>query len=150
LRSKEIIMSVTIEWGGFDLQSSMDCTVFDSGAAPQSVMDANVPFRVRLNWTVPAVLAPYLGGSFRLRLFAESIGPGPEQQIGQAVVAVAPGSTSYTTDIVVPANALPGEGAGSPPVSGLYKIVAVVQHINGVATEGSGYSDGPMVQLRQP
>jgi hypothetical protein len=139
-----------IEWGGFNLQSSMSCSIFDNTAAPSTILDANVPFTVRLQWTVPAVLAPYLGGSFRLRLFAESIGPGPEQQILQQVVAVNPGATTYSLDVTVPANTLPGEGAGVPPVSGLYKIVAALQHVNGGATEGSGYSEAPMLQLRQP
>ncbi len=143
-------MTTTIEWGGVNMQSNMDCTVFDNTAAPSTVLDANLPFNVKLDWTVPALLAPFLGGSFRLRLFVESIGPGPEQQIQQTIVAVSPGATNYTATVTVPGNTLPGEGGGAPPVSGLYKIVAVVQHLNGVATEGCGYHDGTTVQLRQP
>lgn len=139
-----------IEWGGINLQSSLGNTVLDNTNAPSSVLDANQPFQVTVNWTVPPVLAPFLGGSFRLRIYAESMGPGPEQQIGSKVVAVVPGQQVYSDSITVPGNALLGEGAGAPPVSGAYKIVTVLQHVNGVATEGSGFAENPLIQLRQP
>lgn len=142
---------MTIEWGGINLQSAMSNQVLDNTASPSTILDANVPFSVTVNWTVPAALAPFLGGSFRLRCYAESIGPGPEQQIGGTVnVPVVPGQQNYASSINVPGNTLPGEGAGVPPVSGLYKMVTVIQHINGGATEGSGFADQPVVQLRQP
>jgi hypothetical protein len=142
---------MTIEWGGIALQSDMTCQVLDNTPAPASVLDANQPFTVRLGWKVPPTLAPFLGGSFRLRAYVESFGPGPEQMIGQVNVPVVPGQQIYSNiDMIVPGNTLPGEGAGAPPVSGLYRIVTVLQHVNGVATEGSGYHDGALVQLRQP
>jgi hypothetical protein len=142
---------MTIEWGGINLQSTMSCQVFDNTPAPAGVLDANLPFTVRVGWSVPPTLAPFLGGSFRLRVYVESIGPGPEQIVGQQVVAVVPGQLDYqNVDLVVPGNTLPGEGAGAPPVSGLYRVVAVIQHLNGAATEGSGYHEGALIQLRQP
>ena len=142
---------MTIEWGGIGLQSNMTCSVLDNTTAPATVLDANLPFTVRMGWTVPAALAPFLGGSFRLRVYVESFGPGPEQMIGQVNVPVVPGQQNYNNiDMNVPGNSLPGEGAGAPPVSGLYRCVAVLQHLNGAATEGSGYHDGTLIQLRQP
>jgi hypothetical protein len=146
---------MTIEWGGINLQSNMTCQVLDNTPAPASVLDANEPFTVRMGWTVPAALAPFLGGSFRLRVYVESFGPGPERQVGQVNVPIVPGQQNYAgIDMIVPGNTLPGEGAPDPvtgqPVSGLYRCVAVLQHLNGGATEGSGYHDGTLIQLRQP
>lgn len=142
---------MSIEWGGLPFQSSMTNEVIDLGQVPHNVLDANEPFQVQVKWSVPAPLAPYLGGSFRLRAFAESIGPGPEQQIGATVVvAVVPGQVGYEATINVPGDTLPGEGAGAPAVSGVYKIVSVLQHLNGGATEGSGFAEGKRIQLRQP
>lgn len=146
---------MTIEWGGVNLQSDMTCQVLDNTSAPTTVLDANVAFDVRLDWTVPLPIKDFLGGSFRLRVYAESIGPGPEQMIGQMNVPVVPGQATYSNKVLtVPGNTLRGEGAPDPvsgePVSGLYRIVAVLQHVNGVATEGSGYHEGILVQLRQP
>ena len=147
---------MTIEWGGLNLQSQTTCQVIDSGDAPTTVLDANVPFRVRVNWTVPAGLAPFLGGQFRLRCFAESLGPGQEQQIGGTeLVPVVPGQTSYSRLMTVGANALLGEGAIDPssgqPVSGMYRVATVIQHLNGsLATEGSGFAADALIQMRQP
>jgi hypothetical protein len=121
------------------------------------VLDANLPFFVKVDFTVPAVLAQYLDGTFRIRAFAESIGNGPERQIGSdLIVPAASGQTNYPGNLInVPGNTLPGEGASDAdgrPVSGVYRIVTVLQYVNqfGVATEGSGFAEGPTIQLRQP
>jgi hypothetical protein len=140
-----------IEWGGINLQSNLSNTVIDNTAAPTTILDANVPFSVNIAWTVPPTLAPFLGGSFRLRTYAESMGPGQEQQIGATtVIPVVPGQLNYASANLVPGNTLQGEGVGTPPVSGTYRIVTVLQHLNGGATEGSGFAEGPLIQLRQP
>jgi hypothetical protein len=142
--------TMPIEWGGINLQSSLSNAVVDNTNAPSTVLDANNAFTVNISWSVPVTLAPFLGGQFRLRVYAESMGPGPEVQIGSKTVAVAPGQVNYADSIIVAANTLPGEGAGAPPVSGAYKIVTVLQHLNGGATEGSGFAENPLIQLRQP
>jgi hypothetical protein len=146
---------MTIEWGGLNLQSNTVCQVLDPGDAPTTVLDANVAFRVRVIWTVPPGLAPFLGGQFRLRCFAESVGPGQEQQIGGTeLVPVVPGQTNYSRDMTVGANALQGEGVNDPvtgqPVSGMYRIATVIQHLNGGPTMGSGFAADALIQMRQP
>jgi hypothetical protein len=146
---------MTIEWGGLNLQSTATSQVLDPGQLPSTVIAANVPFRVRLNWTVPPGLAPFLGGQFRLRAFAESVGPGPEIPIGQLVINVVPGQTAYNNqDINVPAFTLLGEGEIDPtsgqPVSGMYRIGTVLQHMNPGETQGCGFTDEALVQIRRP
>lgn len=146
---------MTIEWGGLNLQSNTVCQVLDPGDAPTTVLDSGVAFRVRVRWDVPAGLAPFLGGQFRLRCFAESVGPGQEQQIGGTeVVPVVPGQLVYVRDMNVGAGALQGEGeldaVTGRPVSGMYRIATVIQHVNGAPTTGSGFAADALVQFRTP
>ncbi len=146
---------MSIEWGGLNLQSNTTCQVIDPGQAPQTVLDSGVPFSVRVRWDIPAGLAPFLGGQFRLRCFAESVGPGQEVQVGATtLVAVVPGQINYTRDIPVGANALRGEGELDPvtaqPVSGMYRMATVIQHVNGVPTEGCGFAQEELIQMRTP
>lgn len=146
---------MTIEWGGLNLQSNTTCQVLDPGDAPTAVLDAGTPFRVRVNWTVPPALAPFLGGQFRLRCFAESVGPGQEEQIGGTeFVPVVPGQVNYVREMAIGAAALRGEGEVDPatgrPVSGMYRIATVIQHINGGPTTGSGFAADALVQMRTP
>lgn len=139
-----------IEWGVFPNESSMSMFVHDNTAAPSTVLDSGLPFAVHVSWVVPAPINSIIGGNFRVRVFAESMGPGPEQQIGPTrTVAAVPGQLNYNIHVDVPANELPGEGAGSPPVSGMYKLVAVLQHMNPGPNECSGFAEG-QIFLRTP
>lgn len=149
---------MAIEWGSTPYVSSITHFIHDNtGKAPTDVMQAGVPFAVHVTWEVPPQLVPYIGSSdsFRLRAFSESIGPGPEIQVGGTVlVAGVPGQTRYDQHIVVDPNTLPGEGQlfQGDAVSGCYKIVVVMQHLNGGApTTTSGCSDDqPIVMFKAP
>lgn len=146
---------MTIEWGGLNLQSNTTGLVLDPLDAPKTVLDSGVPFKVQVDWTVPPGLAPFLGGQFRLRCFAESVGPGQEVQIGGTILEpVVPGQLNYTRDIPVAAGALRGEGQLDPatgqPVSGMYRIATVIQHINGAPTQGCGFAEAELIQMRTP
>jgi hypothetical protein len=142
---------MSIEWGTFPNQSAMSMFVHDNTGAPSSVLDANQPFNVHVSWQVPANIAAIIGGNFRIRVFAESIGPGQEKQVGAtAVVAATPGQTSYDIHVLVNGGELQGEGAGAPAVSGMYKLVSVLQHLNPGPNTCSGHGEGPMIFLRTP
>jgi hypothetical protein len=96
-----------------------------------------------------------LTGSFQLRAFVESIGPGPEMQLGltQNVPAVL-NQMAYTQPIPIVANTLLGEGQdfNGVQVSGVYKIVAVLQHLNdeGDPTWISGFAEDNMKMFLSP
>ena len=144
---------MSIEWPVAPNSSAMSVQVLDNTAAPANILDAGLQTTVRINWTVPPPLNSTLGGSFRLRAYAESIGPGQEIQIGPTENRpVVPGQTNYAADILVPPNTLRGEGElfGGVPVSGVYKIIAVLQHLNGVATEVSGFAEATIRMFRTP
>lgn len=120
---------------------------------PSDILVASVPFHVNVKWDIPSPHNMTLGGSFQLRAYVESIGPGQEMQLGATqVVAVVPGQTSYAHAITIPGNTLLGEGQlfGGVPVSGVYKIVCVLQHLNPGPTFISGYAEESLRMFLQP
>jgi hypothetical protein len=139
---------MSIEWGAPLPASAMTFDILDNtGVPPREVLQSGVPFQVAVHWEVPAPVVPLINGtdSFRLRAYAESIGPGPEVQLGELVV---PGATMkftpYNATMTVTPNPLVGEGGifNGVPVSGVYNIVCVLQHLSaGVPTTISGTSD---------
>lgn len=147
---------MTIEWGGMPFISNASVEVLDPlGQLPTSVIAANQQFRLRVKWNVPNPLDDYLGGQFRLRAFAESMGPGPEVQLApDGFEPVVQFQESYEHDIVVNPGTLIGEGGIDPatgrPVSGTYRMLAVIQHLNPGPTRGSGFTDEKLVQIRLP
>lgn len=143
-----------IEWGGLNLQSNMTNQIIDNTSTPTNILDSDKAFRIEVSWDVPPGIAALLNAShqFRLRAYAESYGPGQEQQIGGTVTETAvTNKLNYNNvRIDVPASTLLGEGAGAPPVSGTYRIVTVLQLLNSGATEDSGFAEGPLIQMRTP
>ena len=142
-----------IEWPG-GVSSAMNVTVEDNTGNPISILEADAPFTVKITWTVPPGFAGLIAGSFRLRAYAESIGPGQEVKLGpDATEPVVLGQASYDADIAVTASTLLGEGqlSGGVPVSGIYKIVAVLQHLNGGSgSDVSGFAEAPIRLFRIP
>ena len=140
-----------IEWGVFKPASAMSVSVIDNSSAPTTVLDSGEPFTVEVKWEVPSPTSDIIGGDFRVRLFVESVGPGPEMQIGATeFVPAVPFQNNYDKTIIVAGGALPGEDV-FPSSSGVYKIVAVLQHRNGgSANEVSGFAESPLIQLRTP
>jgi hypothetical protein len=147
---------MTIEWPTGPTESDMTVEVPDNWpalpAGPAVILVKSVPFNVIIKWTVPLEHALILGGKFQLRAYVESLGPGQEMQLGpDTIVDVVPPQTAYTTTIAIPGDTLLGEGdlyyePGAPPppgvpVSGVYKIVAVLQHLNPGPTWVSGFAE---------
>jgi hypothetical protein len=94
-----------------------------------------------------------LGGSFDLKAYVESIGPGPEQQLGPTInVPVDPGRTDYDRTITITGGTLLGEGQdfNGVAVSGVYKIIAVLQHLNPGPTWVSGFAEDSIKMFLSP
>lgn len=125
---------------------SFDATVIDNNGAPSSVLEANQPFTVHAQWTISPLAALLLGGDWDVAAYVESIGPGPEQQVGPTVPVPLTGTTTYTADIVVPAGTLPDNPV--PPISGAYKLVTLLTHRNfGVVSDVAAIVEGPLVRI---
>ncbi len=121
-------------------------TVLDNNGAPSSVLEAADPFTIQCAWTISPLAALLLGGEWQLASYVESIGAGPEQQVGPTETVALDGSTSYSRDIVVPANTLPDDPA--PPASGAYKVVTLLTHRNfGHVTDVAAVVEGPILRI---
>jgi hypothetical protein len=149
-----------IEWPDGPETSDMTVQVPDNWpstpAGPASILVAGIATNAHIEWTVPIPHNLTLGGSFQLRAYVESIGPGPEMQLGaDVIVPVVPLATSYSADIPIPGGTLLGEGelypdASGVPVSGLYKIVAVLQHLNPGPTWVAGFAEETIKMFLSP
>ena len=124
---------------------TFDATVIDNNGAPSAVLEAGNQFTIRTSWTISALAALLLGGEWQVAAYVESIGPGPEQQIGPTVTVSLSGVTNYNADIVIPPNTLPDD---DPAISGTYKLVTLLTHRNfGSVTDVSGVVEGPILRI---
>ena len=127
-------------------EGDVNATVLDNDGAPSTVLEAGKQFTIRVNWTVSPLAARLLGGEWQLAAYVESIGPGPERQVGRTVTVPLTGGTTYRADLRVDANTLPNNPA--PPTSGVYKVATVLTHRNfGVITDVAGLVEGPVLRI---
>jgi hypothetical protein len=126
---------------------SFTATVEDNNGNPSTVLDAGTQFRIRCSWQVSPLAALLLGGRWEIAAYVESVGQGPEQQIGpRRDVQLDGRTTPYQTDITVPANTLPNNPAA--PQSGVYKLVTVLTHRNfGSVSDVSAVEEGPFLRI---
>ena len=125
---------------------SVTATVLDNNGAPATVLEAGATFTVHADWEISPLAALLLGGEWQLAAYVESIGPGPEQQVGPTVTIPLTGATNYSADITVSAGTLPDNPA--PPTSGVYKTVTVLTHTNfGAVTDVVGIVEGPVLRI---
>ena len=125
---------------------SVTATVLDNNGAPATVLEAGDPFTIHADWQISPLAALLLGGDWQLAAYVESIGAGPEQQVGPTVTVPLTGAPNYSADITVPANTLPNTPA--PPASGVYKTVTVLTHTNfGAVTDVVGIVEGPVLRI---
>jgi hypothetical protein len=119
--------------------------VQDNNGSPTDVLEATRPIRVQTNWRISPLAALLLGGQWTVTVYVESIGPGPEQSVGSATIAVN-GGQNYDALVVVPANTLPNEPSAT--TSGVYKIVTVLTHRNfGKTSNVAAIVEGPVVRI---
>jgi hypothetical protein len=125
---------------------AFDANLIDNNGAPSSVLDASSPFKIDCSWSISPLAALLLGGQWELTAYVESIGPGPEKEIGAMVTVPLTGVTNYSATINVPAGTLPVNPA--PPVSGTYKVVMLLTHRNFThVTDVAGVVEGPIVRI---
>lgn len=139
-----------------------------AGELGNLVLDPAKNFQVKVDWEVFEQLAPLwvdglgaLGASWDIRVYAESVGPGDEVEIGRASVATGAiiacsinggvvNCRGYSATVDVPAGTLQED---SQTQSGVYKIVATVFLNSNLGTPGfdmAGYQEGPVVRVENP
>lgn len=123
--------------------------VVDPGFNPSTIIRRNQSCRIRTNWHIRGLLALGLGGSWTVRAFLESMGPGAEVQAGTQVVQLSSGTVvppdrkNYESEIVVPANTV---------AAGVYKLVVAITYTEPGGTPGpmAAYQEGPILQFFEP
>jgi hypothetical protein len=137
-------MALTFDFPIGDLDATTSVLIHDFDGTPNLVLDRNLPFSVHAEWKVVGPKTTMLGGDWHVRALAESMGPGPDYDLGSVDHAVVPtDGFTYVSHIPV---------AGNTMDVGVYKLVIVITHTNtsGVATEAAGFAEGPLFQIREP
>jgi hypothetical protein len=120
--------------------------VNDNNGAPSSVLEAASPFTINATWSIDPAAALLLGGQWEVAAYVESVGQGPEQQVGPTQIVPLNGSANYTTTVTVPANTLPDNP--QPPLSGVYKLIVVLIHRNFAAvSDVAAVAEGPFLRI---
>lgn len=124
--------------------------VNDNNGEPSSVLEAGRKFEIHCEWKISRLAALLLGGRWKVAAYVESIGPGPEKQIGGTRVLPLTGATEYRAVIEVPANTLPDldPTAPTPEPSGAYKLVTLLTLENfGKLTDIAAVVEGPVLRI---
>jgi hypothetical protein len=134
-----------IQFNNVASAGTFDVQVLDNNGNPNTVLEADQDFQIQAQWQIDALTASILGGQWEVAAYVESIGPGPEQLVGQQIVPVN-GGTNYSATVTVPANTLPNNPA--PPQSGAYKLVTVLTHSNfGATSNVAALVEGPLLRI---
>lgn len=129
------------------LDGNLTAALIDSTGTPNRVLERNQPCSIKVDWSINGPVAPGLGGDWRIQVFMESMGPGPELSIGTTTVplnSVPPAAVrNYTATLNIP--------GGTVPADGTYKLTLVLTHTNlGVPDRMAGFVEGPVVQFYTP
>lgn len=126
------------------------------------VIDPSRPFTVSVDWEIRGWASPVwlaaLADNWSVRLYAESQGPGPEQQIGNIMVPVSTGTnppgdpltTRFTANVVVPANTLQDDSGGG---SGIYSTTVSIFLNSNLGLPGydiTGFHSGERIMAENP
>jgi len=137
------------------LNGEMDVHVLDKDQNPNQVLETDIAWAVKVDWRIYGLDAPAIGGNWNIKVFVESMGPGPEKQIGAANVPVSDAAPSldrhYTTTINMPAGTIATDGHED----GVYKLVTVITHSNtgaGVTKRDkmAAFAEEPLLQFYTP
>ena len=156
-------MSDNFEFGNFDDFDGKigSVTLIDADGVPNRVIQQDKGFTVDVAWdaedkTHSGGLA-WLDGEWTVYAFAESIGPGPEIQVGLPVpVAYTPGvaaggnSGAWAAMVTVQPNELDGDNP--PTVSGMYFLGVLITHTtaSGIKTMITAFGKSPRFEVRNP
>jgi hypothetical protein len=137
---------------------------FPPPALRRLVVDPSEPFDITVEWEIFGALVPLwvaaLDPNWEVKVFAESIGPGPEIPLGTASVpktaflpctAAKPNCRRYQATVTVPPTSGLTEDVGND--SGTYKLVVTVFLNSGLGEPGfdlTGFREGPIIRVENP
>jgi hypothetical protein len=128
-------------------------TVQETGIPPANIIRADKPWGVDVHWCIYGNLAPFICGSWCVRLHLESIGPGPEFNLpgkGEKcakLIAIDPCKNCYGAYIDVSPGVIKPEQCGIP-----YKLVVTVQYLTACKDRTgpmTGFVEFPVIEFYQ-
>lgn len=140
-----------------DYQGSLEAAAFEGPAPifpPSNVIRSDQTWGIHVDWEVHGPLVEWLDAEFRVSVFLESIGTGPEYDLPPvnistlSVPVVIDGAgnktRTYSTNVIVaPAQVQPG----------IYKIATTLQlfeKATGNPTPVAGFYEGRMIHIFEP
>ena len=116
------------------------------GLQPTIIIRTTDSWFVRIQWQIDGIVADALAGTWQVRAFLESMGPGFEGQVGAQTINLAVDPTSprnYTATLPVAPNTVP---------AGTYKLVTTISYLTPANQPGfmAGYEEGPILQFFNP
>jgi len=132
--------------GFFNGSITASAVLDPAGLQPTTIIRTTDTWHVSISWVIAGIVADALAGTWQVRAFLESMGPGFEGQVGATLninLAVDPSTPrNYTALITVP----PGTPAGP------YKLVTTVTYLTPANQPGfmAGYEEGPILQFFNP
>ncbi len=119
----------------------MDTHLIDGNGIPDTtIISMTDQWTLRVDWSVNGLLVGSIGGTWHVRCYLESIGPGPEFLVASRDVTVT-GGNNYSESFTI--------GPNMPPQAGLYKLVSVITYSNLLNQPGlfAGYDEFGLVQF---
>lgn len=118
-----------------------------TGQLPSTIISLQDPWKLEVSWQLHGMLVGNMGGTWHVRAYVESIGPGPEILIAKWDGPIT-GQNQYNIPFIIQPAAL------QPPPpdrieEGAYKLVVVVTSTNlqGGPSPFAGYEEGPVIQF---
>lgn len=111
---------------------------------PSTIIQAEDAWRVHVDWSITNIAAPFLGGDWQVRVYAESIGGGFEGLLGTVSV---PLNTALPLPLPRQYHAFVNV-AGGFLAAGAYRLVTLINYSNlGVPLEMAAFEEGPIIQV---
>lgn len=119
---------------------AIDTHVVDGNGIPDTtIISLTDSWTLRVDWQVNGLLVGSIAGTWHLRCYLESIGPGAEFEVASRNVTLTGGNNYSESFTIAPNVAAPG----------LYKLVSVLTYTNILGQPGlfAGYDEFGMLQF---
>ena len=120
---------------------AIDTHVVDANGIPDTtIISMTDQWTLNVEWQVNGLLVGAIGGTWHIRCYLESIGPGAEFEVASRDVTLT-GSNNYSESFTI--------GPNVPATPGMYKLVTVLTYTNLLNQPGlfAGYDEFGMLQF---
>jgi hypothetical protein len=135
------------------LAGTISGTIHEHGGVnPTTIIRTDTNWAIHLQWKLTGALVPMICGKWCVHVYLESIGPGPELKLHDAIgphyIDLNPGGNGeYFSHFDVLKGTVTADHCSTP-----YKLVAAVTYLTSFGKPGpmAGFVEGPIVQFYDP